>query len=131
MRKFGKWTWARGPMISETQYEVLITNSDGADWYALSEKLDERPEKWAVGVSEEDGYVAWATTGKLTGRFAPKSGIQVILVDEVPWSEGEAVHLYDFDGKSFKLREVAVAAERTKEDILADLIKLQEELKAL
>lgn len=130
MRIYKNWKWTQGEQIDSRRFIYDITNSDGIDWYELMVELDKIEGRWVVGYSEDEGYVSWATDGPVSGMYVPKEGISVAIVESVPFVSDKA-HEYDFDGKTFTLRELPKKPERTKEDILADLIKLQEELKAL
>jgi len=121
----GKW------MHPEAGFECLVYySSDSKDWYEVR-------KEWTGGV-----IAVWPDDGNLVGSFCPSA------VDYVP-IEGQTLYEVDpsvvphaddvmkllgyfaFDGKTFKPVPTVAPVVRTKEDIMADLIKLQEELKAM
>lgn len=123
---YGPFKWTDGMIGSQKIFE--INDAEGNSWYDLMEELDKRDSGVVCGVAPE-GYISWETSGKVAGIHAPSDGFKVVVVDSLP---------DDIDYRDLRLSEngfipKVVEAEtwRTKEDILADLIKLQEELKAL
>lgn len=127
MTKYLNWKWTTGASIGGGQYIVEI-DCDGISWYDLMKELDAKDDRVVVCVSPT-GYVAWYTEGKVSERYAPSEGFSVIVLESVPFTE-ETQRQFLWDGSKFITKPNEVV-ERTKEDIMADLLKLQEELKAL
>ena len=71
----------------------------------------------------------------MIGLFADKEMIlDVYQLDDFPvdsWDEFSKRKFEFIDGKTIMTKDVEVEKERTKEDILADLIKLQKELESM
>lgn len=131
MRIYRNWKWSKGEPAGEGRYTVNIDHGN-TSWYDLMDDLDNLEGRWVVCVNP-DGYITWFTNEHVSGMYAPDDGHTVIVTDSIPFEgSGLAVRDYLWDGSSFiKKEEEVVAKERTKEDILADLLKLQEELKAM
>lgn len=129
MIKYENWVWTNGTALSETQ-AIINIDCGNVSWYDLMDELDEQPARWVVCVAPE-GYIAWATSGPVGGMYAPNEGHTVIITDDVPFQEGDALRNFEWTGTEFLRKEEPKPVVRTKEDIMADLIKLQEELKAI
>lgn len=130
MDVYKNWKWSVGEKLSESTAKVDIL-CGSISWYDLMDAIDELEDRWVVCVGP-DGYIAWYTDSKVSGQYAPSDGHTVIVTDSIPFEgHGLAVRGYLWNGSSFIENKEEVAKERTKEDILADLIRLQEELKAL
>lgn len=123
---FGPFEWTDGMIGSQKIFE--INDAKGNSWYDLMEELDLRASGVVCGVAPE-GYISWATSGKVAGMYAPGDGFRVALVDSLP--DGIDFRDLRLTESGFLPKVVEDSPTRTKEDILADLIKLQEELKAL
>jgi hypothetical protein len=100
------------------------------DWYAIR-------KEWTGGV-----IAVWPEDGNIVGSYCdqaesyvPIEGQTLYEVDRstVPHKDDvmKLLGMFTFDGETFSPVSVDAPKERTKEDIMADLIKLQEELKAL
>lgn len=125
MRIYSNWKWAIGTYMGQQIYE--ITDPSGNDWYTLMEELDDRPEKWAIGICP-NGWVMWVTDEGVSGKYAPVDGGTVILTDsfefgDIDWRGCQ------WDGNKFHMP--VVEATRTKEDIESDLRKLLVELESI
>lgn len=130
MRIYRDWKWTKGASVGEGSYVVNIDLGD-TSWYDLMVELDGMDDRWVVCVAPE-GYIAWYTNEHVSGRYAPSDGHTVVVTDSIPFGgNGLAVRDYEWNGSAFVEKESENTQERTKEDILADLIRLQEELKAL
>lgn len=127
MRILSGWKRTKGEPVGNGMFFIEITNESGESWYDIMEGLDDRPERYAVGVNP-DNRVSWVTEGKLSGVYAPADGGIIVLCNTFNIEDARNVV---FDGHEFVPIPVEEPVVRTKEDIMADLIKLQEELKAL
>ena len=109
----------------------FFMDDEGNSWYDLMVELD-KTGLYTVAFYP-DGYVSYVAT-KVTGRHGC-DGCSVTQVSELPgeYKLGESYWFFNRETHSVEARErpTYVAPERTKEDIMADLIKLQEELKAM
>lgn len=130
MQIYRDWKWTKGSSVGEGSYVVNIDQGD-TSWYDLMDELDKMEGRWVVCVAPE-GNIAWYTNEHVAGRYAPSDGHTVVVTDSVPFEgHGLAVRDYEWNGSAFVEKEKESESGRTKEDIMADLIKLQEELKAL
>lgn len=127
MVKYENWKWTNGEQVGPDRYIAEI-NIGELSWYDLMEDLDKQGERVVVGVSS-DGRVNWFTDGRVSGVHAPSDGTSVVVVDSVPFTQEDYRH-FILVGNEFQRKE-STLTPRTKEDIMADLIKLQEELKAM
>lgn len=104
-----------------------FTDAGGNDWYKLVDKID-RLDKFIIGVSPT-GYVQWVDK-TARAKYSPPVGGMVVLLSELP-KDFSMSDLWRYtEGKLIKV-EQEVEQSRTKEDILNDLDKLRDELKAL
>ncbi|QOC57767.1 hypothetical protein pEp_SNUABM11_00011 [Erwinia phage pEp_SNUABM_11] len=129
MVKYEKWVWTNGAALNEKQVIVNI-DCGNVSWYDLMDELDKQPDRWVVCVAPE-GYITWATSGPVSGVYAPSEGHTVIVTDDVPFQEGDVLRNFEWTSATFLRKEEPKPVVRTKEDIMADLLKLQEELKAM
>ena len=128
MKVYNNWKWTNGEKVSGDNFIIEITR-EGVSWYDLMVELDEQSNRSVVCVSPE-GDIAWMTRGTVSEKYAPSDGYSVIVVESTQFTE-ETWRDYKFDGEKFVEKPKAIETVRTKEDIMADLLKLQEELKAL
>lgn len=111
---------------------VCYEDQNGRDWYDVREGW-----KGAVIAVWPDSALPNCVGAFFTDAmsFVPMEGHTLYEVDPaiVPHKDDvmKLLGYYTFDGKEFSEVKQEAPAPRTKEDILADLIKLQEELKAL
>lgn len=109
---------------------LCFEDNKGRDWYLVR-------KDWKGAV-----LAVWPDDDNTVGSFCenpmdyiPVPGQTLYEVDPaiVPHKDDvmKLLGYYTFDGKEFTESGLGAPVERTKEDILADLIKLQEELKAL
>lgn len=125
VKNLGSW------MHPEAGFSCLCFYDDKSrDWYEVR-------KAWTGAV-----VAVWPEDGNIVGSFCHNA------VDYIPL-EGQTLYEVDpsvvpnindtfkllgcftFDGKTFKPAVAPTAPPRTKEDIMADLLKLQEELKAM
>lgn len=134
MQTYKNWQWSKGPAINatETEFSANIEDSNGNSWYYLMEHLDTIGPRWVVGV-QDNGYASWATNEPVSGKHVPSHGSSVVVLDDIPEGMKDGVAYWKLEGDTFVDLDPAKhpVVERTKEDILSDLIRLQEELKAL
>lgn len=126
MRVFSEWKWTEGIYMGQPIYE--IRDPDGTDWYELMVELDDRPEKWAIGVGPT-GNVMWVTTGPVSGKYAPLDGGTIVLTDDFEFESGWRGVMWD--GEVFSMAPTEEPKQRTKAEIEADLNRLLAELKAM
>ncbi len=132
VKEYKDWKWAKGPDIGGGDFAAIITDAEDNDWYELMHELDGLDGRWVVGI-QDNTYASWATDGRVSGKYAPRRGDTVVVVKDIPEAMKESVLYWRWDGSQFFKQEPKKSQpkERTKEDIMADLLKLQEELKAL
>lgn len=127
MLVYSKWKFslATSNDIPMPYYEV--EDAEGVDWYELMVQLDGRSERYVVG-TDSGGRVTWFTTGKVSGRYAPFEGGDVIVTDNFP---ADARHgTVCWDGREFHV-EQQEDTSRTKADIENDLKRLLAELEGV
>ncbi|WWD14758.1 tail fiber assembly protein [Klebsiella phage ViciousJeremy] len=108
----------------------FFMDDEGNDWYDLMYKLDSTG-KYTVAFYP-DGYVSYAAT-TVAGRHGC-DGCSVTQVDTLPGEFKTGVYwFFNRETHSVEERERPTYEEpkRTKEDIMADLLKLQKELQAM
>lgn len=133
MQVYYDWTFTKGAPFNEArgEYFHVITDSVGNSWYDLMYELDESPNRWVIGTNSE-GYVGWLTNGKVAESRVPMPGGKVVVTDSIPVEMENNFHYWKLEGDSFVYSKVErEVVPRTKEDIMADLLRLQEELKGM
>lgn len=133
VRIYEKWKWTKGERLQDGRFTANIEDSKGKSWYDLMVELDELEEtRWVVG-TQPSGFVSWATRGSVNALALPVDGGDVVVIDSIPENMEKDFRYWRWDGSQFFKQDTAKSEhkERTKEDIMADLMKLQEELKAL
>lgn len=107
---------------------IYYEDDSGRDWYATRDEWEKRGNT-AVGISKNTGMVCSFSTDIQSFAVNELFDIYEINAKDVPETDPmKLLGFYTFDGENFsKIEEVKPV--RTKEDIMADLIKLQEELK--
>lgn len=123
MRIFGKWHRELTMYEGVSVYD--IKSDCGHDWYELMVELDDRPEKWVVGVNP-DGGVSWCTDGSVNGIHAPVDDSLVIVTDEFDFAEHFTMTAWD--GEKFFKKEPRV---RTAEELEEELKRLMLEIQGL
>lgn len=130
---YTKWKWTKGERLQDGRFTANIEDSKGKSWYDLMVELDELEEtRWVVG-TQPSGFVSWATSGNVNALALPVDGGDVVVIDSVPEDMEKDFRYWRWDGSKFFKQDTSKVEpkERTKEDIMADLLKLQEELKTL
>lgn len=109
---------------------VFLIDDEGNSWYDVMYDLD-ATGKWTVAFYP-DGYVSYVSR-EVAGRHGA-AGCSVTQVDSLPGPYKLGVYWF-FNRETHEVeareRPTYEVPERTKEDIMADLMKLQEELKAM
>ncbi|QBI89965.1 single-stranded DNA-binding protein [Escherichia phage HZP2] len=133
IRVYEKFKWAKGERLQDGRFIANIEDSTGESWYDIMVKLDELGEdRWVIG-TQQSGFVSWATNGSVNASALPVDGGDVIVIDSIPEDMEKDFRYWWWDGSQFFKQDNVKSEqkERTKEDIMADLLKLQEELKTL
>lgn len=115
----------------EEGHNILhFTDDNGNDWYDVWGTFKSN-NLWAVAINT-DGSIHWVDND-VEGFYSPPLGGVILGYVTLPVPlEDLKNQLYVYDNGAFKRRpEPQEEPERTKEDILKDLIALQEELKNL
>lgn len=109
---------------------LYFIDEDGTDWYDIWGDFDIN-KIWAVAINA-DGSISWVDNEVKGVHTPPIGGIVLGYVTLPVPIEDLKNQLYIYDNGTFKRQpESQEAPERTKEDIMNDLIALQEELKNL
>lgn len=130
MNVYSGWTYSKGEPVPGSRNEFFhkIEDDSGNSWYDLMWTLDEPgPTRWVVGISPE-GYVGWIVNGPVAEGHVPVPGGSVVVCPAIPAKMAESFMYWKFDGKCFVYAKPAPQPERTKDDIMADLLRLQAEL---
>ena len=123
MRKF------TNTRVSHTEYESgfsfpQYTCDEMLDWYTTRDQ-----DEWgSVVMTDLNGLVVSAVEDAESLSIGPGFNIYEVDWKTVP---EDALGRFTFDGKVFTPVTAVVEKTRTKEDIMSDLLKLQEELKAM
>lgn len=111
---------------------TCFENDKGVDWYI--ERKSWKGGVIAVWPKDDNLIGSWC---KVALDYVPVEGQTLYEVDNNSVPESDVMKLlgmYNYDGKRFVKRQeqgVVVEVKRTKEDILADLEKLKQELLSL
>lgn len=131
MRTFKNVKGVGTRLHEEAGFECMCYEDDkGRDWYLVR-------KEWTGGViavwPEEGSYVGSYCEVALDYVPIPGQTLYEVDPETVPHRDDvmKLLGFYTYDGSDFAEVKQSAPAPRTKEDILADLIKLQEELKAL
>lgn len=108
---------------------LFFFDDRGRSWYDVMHELD-ATGKITVGYFEHNGQVSFHDT-KVAGRYGC-DGLSMIQVDALPKGYDPKVHYLVFKDSTLRFEPyVKPTPVRTKEDIMADLMKLQAELQAM
>lgn len=124
VKNIGRW------MHPEAGFECMVYyDKDSRDWYEVRKNWRGVVAVWPDADNCVGSYCSDAR------EYVPVDGQTLYEVDPeiVPFGDEpmKLLGYYAFDGKEFTRTSLGVTQERTKEDIMADLMKLQEELKAM
>ena len=109
---------------------MFFFDDEGRSWYDVMYELDETG-RITVGYMP-DGYVSFTST-KVAEQHGC-AGLSMAQVDSLPEGYDPKVHQLYFDEAAHSLRYELInkpQVERSKEDIMKDLMRLQAELEAM